>query len=122
MDARVLAAVVAVLVGMDLLLIDQNMWVTVPVACLACILLVVIAFGLWHIPAGLRLIGSNEALEDATDGSRWAAAGGVVAIVVFTGLSGVLFAELRRRSGSLLAPAGLHWATNGLGTVVSALR
>ena len=29
-------------------------------------------------------------------------------------------AKLRRRSGSLLAPAGLHWATNGLGVLVAA--
>lgn len=29
--------------------------------------------------------------------------------------AGVLFCELRRRSGSLLAPMGLHWAVNALG-------
>ena len=40
--------------------------------------------------------------------------------VLFTGLSGVVFCELRRRSGSLLASAGLHWATNGLGVLTSA--
>jgi membrane protease YdiL (CAAX protease family) len=34
--------------------------------------------------------------------------------VVFTALAGVVFAELRRRSGSLVAPLLLHWATNGL--------
>jgi membrane protease YdiL (CAAX protease family) len=31
-----------------------------------------------------------------------------------------VFCELRRRSGSLLAPAGLHWATNGLSVLASA--
>jgi membrane protease YdiL (CAAX protease family) len=40
--------------------------------------------------------------------------------VAFTGLAGVVFCELRRRSGSLLAPAGLHWATNGLGVLAAA--
>lgn len=80
------------------------------------------AFGLWHVPAGLRLIDTNEALESATDGSVVAAVGVVLAIVVFTAFAGVLFAEMRRRSGSLLAPAGLHWATNGLGTVLSAVK
>ncbi len=40
--------------------------------------------------------------------------------VLFTGLAGVVFCELRRRSGSLLASAGLHWATNGLGVLASA--
>jgi membrane protease YdiL (CAAX protease family) len=39
---------------------------------------------------------------------------------LFTGLAGVVFCELRRRSGSLLASAGLHWATNGLGVLVAA--
>jgi membrane protease YdiL (CAAX protease family) len=35
--------------------------------------------------------------------------------VAGTALAGVVFCELRRRSGSLLAPMGLHWALNGLG-------
>lgn len=80
------------------------------------------AFGAWHIPAGLRVSGSNEALEDLTGESEPAVAAVVLAIVVLTGLSGIVFAELRRRSGSLLAPAGLHLATNGFGTFVSAIR
>ena len=40
--------------------------------------------------------------------------------VAFTALSGVVFCELRRRSGSLLAPASLHWAANGLSLLASA--
>ena len=44
----------------------------------------------------------------------------VAGTVAFTILAGIVFAELRRRSGSLLAPAGLHWATNGLGVLASA--
>jgi len=43
----------------------------------------------------------------------------VLGTVLFTGLAGVVFCELRRRSGSLLAPAGLHWATNGLGVLAA---
>ena len=35
------------------------------------------------------------------------------------GAAGVLFCELRRRSDSLLAPIGLHWATNALGYVAA---
>ncbi|MEP6561434.1 MAG: CPBP family intramembrane glutamate endopeptidase, partial [Nakamurella sp.] len=31
--------------------------------------------------------------------------------------AGVLFCELRARSGSLLAPALAHWAVNGLGVI-----
>jgi membrane protease YdiL (CAAX protease family) len=44
----------------------------------------------------------------------------VLGTVVFTAVAGVVFAELRRRSGSLVAPLGLHWATNGLAVVASA--
>jgi len=38
---------------------------------------------------------------------------------LFTAVSGVVLCELRRRSGSLLAPAGLHWAVNGLSVLAS---
>jgi membrane protease YdiL (CAAX protease family) len=41
----------------------------------------------------------------------------VVGTVVFTALGGAVAGELRRRSGSLLASAGMHWATNGLGVL-----
>ena len=44
----------------------------------------------------------------------------VLGTVVFTALAGVVFAELRRRSGSIVAPLGLHWATNGLAVVAAA--
>jgi membrane protease YdiL (CAAX protease family) len=41
----------------------------------------------------------------------------VLGTVAFTALGGVVAGELRRRSGSLLASAGMHWATNGLGVL-----
>ena len=44
----------------------------------------------------------------------------VLGTVLFTSLAGVVFCELRRRSGSLLAPAGLHWAVNGLAVLAAA--
>jgi membrane protease YdiL (CAAX protease family) len=47
--------------------------------------------------------------------------GSVLAAVVFTALAGLLLAELRRRSGSILAAAGLHWAVNALGVLVAAI-
>jgi len=40
---------------------------------------------------------------------------GHVGAVLFTAAAGALLCELRRRSGSLLAPMGLHWSTNALG-------
>ena len=44
----------------------------------------------------------------------------MAAAVGFTALAGLLLCELRRRSGSLLAAAALHWATNGLGVLLTA--
>ena len=41
----------------------------------------------------------------------------VLGTVAFTTLGGVVFGEARRRSGSLLASIGFHWATNGLGVL-----
>ncbi|HEX7538425.1 MAG TPA: CPBP family intramembrane glutamic endopeptidase [Dermatophilaceae bacterium] len=43
----------------------------------------------------------------------------VLATIAFTTLAGIVFAELRRRSGSLVAPIGLHWATNGFGVLAA---
>lgn len=78
-------------------------------------------FGLWHIVPSLRLGTQNQALNSVLGSTGWAQVLVVAGTVVFTGTAGVLFCELRRRSGSVLAPAGLHWATNGLGVLVSAL-
>ncbi len=76
-------------------------------------------FGLWHILPALGLGNQNTALDAAAGpGSQVLVVGGVVA---FTALAGVVFAELRRRSGSILASAGLHWATNGLGVLLSSV-
>ncbi|MFI7415082.1 type II CAAX prenyl endopeptidase Rce1 family protein [Streptomyces sp. NPDC049627] len=35
--------------------------------------------------------------------------------IAATAAAGVVLCELRRRSGSLLAPMALHWAVNGFG-------
>ncbi|WP_371478604.1 lysostaphin resistance A-like protein [Kitasatospora sp. NBC_00315] len=82
-----------------------------------------VLFGLWHVLPSLHLGEDKPALGSLFGHSVV----GVVVVeagtVLFTGLAGVLFCELRRRSGSLLAPAGLHWATNALGIVTAfALR
>ncbi|MFC7480976.1 CPBP family intramembrane glutamic endopeptidase [Luedemannella flava] len=77
-------------------------------------------FGLWHVLPSLRLNAVNPAVE-AVVGPGWPGVVAAVAgAVAFTGLAGVLFCELRRRSGSLLAPIGLHWAVNGLGVLMTA--
>jgi membrane protease YdiL (CAAX protease family) len=80
-----------------------------------------VAFGLWHLPVAFLVIDSSAGLSNAAGSSSATTAAFVVAIVVLTGLSGVVFAELRRRSGSLLAAAGLHGGLNIMGTVASFL-
>ena len=76
-------------------------------------------FGLWHVLPGLDLARTNAAVAGPGGRARLAAA--VLGTVLFTAAAGVLFAELRRLSGSLLAPMLLHWATNAGGVLGSAL-
>jgi membrane protease YdiL (CAAX protease family) len=79
-------------------------------------------FGAWHILPSMRLGAANYAVGAAFGPAGGAAQVLMVATVVgFTAIAGVLLCELRRRSGSLLAAAGLHWATNGLGVLLTAL-
>ncbi|HEU4426687.1 MAG TPA: CPBP family intramembrane glutamic endopeptidase [Pilimelia sp.] len=77
-------------------------------------------FGLWHVLPSLRLNRVNPAVADLVGAGRAGQVLAVVGAVVFTAMAGALLCELRRRSGSLLAPIGLHWAVNGLGVLVAA--
>jgi membrane protease YdiL (CAAX protease family) len=75
-------------------------------------------FGLWHVlPAAASATG-NEAISSAVGDlgafAKFAVIGGTV---LFTALGGLLAGELRRRSGSLFASVGMHWATNSLGVL-----
>lgn len=79
-----------------------------------------VLFGLWHVLPALDLVRTNTAVHGAGAPSRSRLLVTVLATVVFTTVAGLLFAELRRRSGSLIAPMGLHWATNGLGVLAAA--
>ncbi|MFG2294444.1 CPBP family intramembrane glutamic endopeptidase [Streptomyces sp. NPDC048603] len=74
-----------------------------------------VLFGLWHVLPSLGLATAKPALGGTLGDSAAGAALAVLAAVLFTAAAGVLFCELRRRSGSLLAPMGLHWAVNALG-------
>jgi membrane protease YdiL (CAAX protease family) len=76
-------------------------------------------FGLWHVLPSLRLNQANAAVSSTFGAGAGGQVLAVLAAVGFTALAGVLLCELRRRSGSLLAAAGLHWATNGLGVVLA---
>lgn len=72
-------------------------------------------FGLWHVLPSLHLATAKPALTAVFGDSALGGALAVSAAVLFTAAAGVLFCELRRRSGSLLAPMGLHWAVNAFG-------
>jgi uncharacterized protein len=78
-----------------------------------------VLFGLWHVLPSLGLAADDQAIGAAVGSGSSGQAVSVLGTVLFTGLAGVVFCELRRRSGSLLAPAGLHWATNGLGVLAA---
>jgi uncharacterized protein len=75
-----------------------------------------ILFGLWHIQPTLQTMSDNRALGGAS-----AQTAGQVALVagavVVTFLAGLVFAWLRLRSRSLVAPVLAHVATNGLALV-----
>ncbi|MGW5848738.1 CPBP family intramembrane glutamic endopeptidase [Streptomyces sp. NPDC055254] len=78
-------------------------------------------FGLWHVLPSLHLAAAKPALTTVFGDSALGGALAVLAAVVFTAAAGVLFCELRRRSGSLLAPMALHWAVNAFGYVAGFL-
>src|SRR4051794_39518190 len=79
-----------------------------------------VLFGLWHILPSLRLNHANQAVGAVLGTGLTGRVLAIAGVVAFTALAGVLLCELRRRSGSLLASAALHWATNGLGLLVAA--
>lgn len=77
-------------------------------------------FGVWHVLPSLGLDTTNQAIGGAVGRGRSAEVITAAAAVAFTALAGVVFCELRRRSGSVLASAALHWAVNGLSVLASA--
>jgi membrane protease YdiL (CAAX protease family) len=75
-------------------------------------------FGLWHV---LPAVDGVRANTPGGAPARGVVLRHVAATVAFTALAGVVFGVLRDRSGSLLTPALLHWATNGLGILAAAV-
>ena len=74
-----------------------------------------VVFGFWHVIPARRAGESNRAVSDAIgEGGSAAVVAGTVAL---TTIGGLVFGELRRRSGSVLASACAHWATNALGVL-----
>ncbi|MHB1874702.1 MAG: CPBP family intramembrane glutamic endopeptidase [Streptosporangiaceae bacterium] len=79
-------------------------------------------FGLWHVLPSLHLDSANRGVNEVMSHAGTAASViTIAATVAFTALGGVVAGELRRRSGSLLASAGMHWATNALGVLFGVL-
>lgn len=70
------------------------------------------AFGLWHIGPALDRLRANR--PEAGRGVTLAYIAGTVAV---TAVGGVLFAALRLRAGSIVAPTLAHAAANVLGVV-----
>lgn len=72
-----------------------------------------VTFGLWHVmtalgPSPVAVPAAWRTLE-------------VVGVVAFTALGGLLLGWLRHRTGSLLAPMGLHLGTNVVGLLAAAV-
>jgi membrane protease YdiL (CAAX protease family) len=74
-------------------------------------------FGLWHVFPALGGGAANDSVAGVLGDGVAGAVLRVAGTVLFTGLAGVLFCELRARSDSLLAPILLHWAVNGFGEI-----
>jgi membrane protease YdiL (CAAX protease family) len=95
-------------------LLARDFGVSAATAVSACL------FGLWHVLPALDLARTHTSVGgNGTAGGRRVAIT-VLATIAFTTVAGIVFAELRRRTGSLVAPIGLHWATNGLGVLAAA--
>lgn len=86
-------------------------------------------FGLWHVLPALSYAAARAEATTATPRGDAAgttpptsvrardAAPVVLGTVTLTTLGGLVMGELRRRSGSALASAGMHWGTNALGVL-----
>lgn len=73
-------------------------------------------FGLWHVLPSLSFASAHLG-SGAPAPSALVTVLVVMGTVAFTAVGGMVAGELRRRSGSVLASAGMHWATNSLGVL-----
>lgn len=72
-------------------------------------------FGLWHVAPTIVALRLNG-VEPGSPPGLITIAGAVAATTV----AGLVFDQLRARSGSLVAPILAHWATNALGLLAAA--
>jgi membrane protease YdiL (CAAX protease family) len=76
-----------------------------------------VLFGFWHVLPALAGGAANQAVDEVVGGGMLGVVVRVAGTVLFTAAAGVVFCELRVRSGSLLAPMLAHWSVNGLGVL-----
>ncbi|CCH88207.1 Putative metal-dependent membrane protease [Modestobacter italicus] len=74
-----------------------------------------VLFGCWHVLPAAGVGTTNRGVSEAVGGAGSAVL--VAGTVALTTVGGLVFGELRRRSGSVVASAGAHWATNALGVL-----
>lgn len=67
-------------------------------------------FGVWHVLPAMATMSDSAALTGMS--GRVGRAGAVASAVVATTVGGIVFAELRRRSGSVVAPILVHATVN----------
>lgn len=78
-------------------------------------------FGVWHVLPALHVSRTSTAITGAGDRSPRRTLVTVLGVVVGTALAGLVLAELRRWTGSLLTPVLVHWAANGSAVLASSL-
>ena len=76
-----------------------------------------VLFGFWHVLPALSDAHRGEIAGVHAHHGPWTTLLIVGGTVAFTAVGGLVAGELRRRSGSILASVGMHWATNGLGVL-----
>lgn len=74
-------------------------------------------FGLWHVLPSRDLVAANAGAGAVA--GRLGPTGTVAAAVASTAVAGAGLSALRRRTGHLLAPMIVHWASNALGLVAA---
>lgn len=72
-------------------------------------------FGLWHVAPTIVALRANDVEPASTAGL-----GAIAGAVLTTTVAGLVFDQLRARSGSLVAPILAHWATNAIGLLAAA--
>ena len=77
-----------------------------------------LVFGFWHILPALEMHGAHALTNRLGNGWRGTVTT-VLGTVLATGMAGIGFGLLRMGSGCILAPMGLHWATNSTGSIAA---